>query len=293
MTPPADTLSATVLVVSVIVQLGAVVVAMSQMRVVGRHRYAWLAVSAALALMVQRRATDILDLLEGNADPFFSDLVGLLISTLMLIGVVGLRALFANMRSHEKELVRLATTDALTQIHNRRHALELARAEIARQRRTGRPLALLVMDLDHFKAVNDSHGHAVGDAVLVGVGAVCKQALRGMDIFGRLGGEEFIVVLPETDEAQAVASSERLRARVAALETPAPGARVRITVSIGIAVVREKADDVDAVLAQLLKRADAALYTAKEQGRDRCVVWRQESATHAGASANDLPGANP
>ena len=279
MTPAADTLSATVLVVSVAVQLGAAFVAMSQMRMVGRYRYAWLAISVALVLMVQRRAADIEDLLQGVADPFFSDVVGLLISLLMLIGVIGLRALFANMRSHEKELVRLATTDALTQAHNRRHALELARREITRQRRTGRPLALLVMDLDHFKAVNDTHGHAVGDTVLVGVCAVCKEALRAMDIFGRLGGEEFVVVLPETDEAQAIASSERLRARIATLATSAADATVHITVSIGIAISTGKVEDVDAALTQLLHQADAALYAAKEQGRDRCVVWHPEPAS--------------
>lgn len=293
MTPPIDTLAATTLVVSVVVQLGAVIVAMRQMRVVGRYRYAWLAISVALVLMVQRRATDIEDLLEGNADPLFSDVVGLLISILMLVGVVGLRALFANMRNHEKELVRLATTDALTQTHNRRHALELARREITRQRRTGRPLALLVMDLDHFKTVNDTHGHAIGDAVLVGVSAVCKEALRAMDIFGRLGGEEFVVVLPETDEAQAVVSSERLRARIAALETPAPGASVHITVSIGIAISTGKVEDVDATLTRLLHQADAALYAAKARGRDRCVVWHPAPATLADASANDPPPASP
>lgn len=278
MIPEGHTLTATVLIVSVVVQAVAVAIAVGQMRLVGKFRYAWLTMSAAMALMVQRRAADFSDLLEGNADPIVSDVIGLLISALMLVGVLGLRALFTQMRRQERELVRLATTDALTQIHNRRHALELARQELVRQRRTGRPLALLVMDLDHFKAVNDNHGHAAGDAVLAAVSLACQEALRAMDIFGRLGGEEFVVVLPETDEAQALVSGERLRARVAALETAFSGHTIRITVSIGIALATDRADDADATLTRLLREADTALYQAKNDGRNRCVVWHPEPA---------------
>jgi diguanylate cyclase (GGDEF)-like protein len=285
--------TAAVVVLSVAVQSAAAIVAMSQMRLVGRYRYAWLAISLALILMVQRRGAALMDLLEGARDQYSSALVGLLISILALVGVLGLRALFADMRRQERELVRLATTDSLTQAHNRRHALELARHEIIRQQRTGRPLALLVLDLDHFKAVNDSHGHAAGDAVLVGVSAACKEALRAMDIFGRLGGEEFIVVLPETDEAQAIASSERLRARIAALETPVPRTSIRITASIGIAVSTVRSDDVDAALTLLLRQADAALYAAKSRGRDRGVVWRPDLAEQYIPAADDLPPASP
>lgn len=278
MTLPGDTATAILLALSVLVQFAAALVGMSQMRLVGRYRYAWLAISLALALMVQRRAASLLELMRSGRDQYSSAMVGLLISVLMLIGVLGLRALFAHMRRQERELVRLATTDVLTQANNRRHVLELTRREIVRQQRTGRPLALLVLDLDHFKTVNDTHGHATGDAVLVGVSAACREALRAMDIFGRIGGEEFLVVLPETDEAQAIASADRLRARIAALETPAPTASVRITVSIGIAVSNTKAADVDAALTRLLRDADTALYAAKSGGRNRCVVWRPELA---------------
>lgn len=293
MTPAGDATTITILLLSVVAQLAATLVAMGQMRLVGRYRYAWLAISLALALMVQRRAASLLELMQGGGDQYSSALIGLLISVLMLVGVLGLRALFTDMRRQERELVRLATTDALTQANNRRHALELARHELHRQMRTGRPLALLVMDLDHFKVVNDTRGHATGDAVLVGVSTVCREALRTIDIFGRLGGEEFLIVLPETDETQAIASSERLRARIAALETPAPSASVRITASIGIAVSTAISGDVDVVLTQLLRQADTALYAAKSAGRDRCMVWRPELANQRGPSMDDLPPASP
>ncbi len=274
-----------ILALSVAAQLAAFVVALGQMRLVGRYRYAWFAISAALALMVQRRVAPLLDLMEGHAGHYVSALVGLLISVLMLVGLLGLRALFAHMRRQERELVRLATTDALTQAHNRRHALDRLRQELVRQRRSGRPLAVLVMDLDFFKSINDTHGHAVGDAVLVGVSNTCREALRAMDVFGRLGGEEFVVVLPETDASRAHASAERLRTRIAALEIPTDGAPVRVTASIGIAVGADAATDVDARLTQLLSQADIALYAAKSAGRDLCLVWRPDM----GRAADSLP----
>ena len=276
MFPGNDPYTATLLVLSVVAQLAAALIAFGQTRLVRRYRYAWLAISLALALMVQRRAAALVALAQGGDDQFSSALVGLFISLLMLIGVLGLRALLADMRRQERELVRLATTDALTQTHNRRHALELARRELVRQHRTGRHLALLVLDLDHFKTVNDTHGHAAGDAVLASVSAAAREALRAMDIFGRLGGEEFIVVLPETDQTQAIASAERLRTRIAALDTPAGEASIRITVSIGIAVDGVLGRDPDTALTELLRRADSALYAAKSAGRDRCVVWEPD-----------------
>ncbi|HNQ05499.1 MAG TPA: diguanylate cyclase [Thiobacillaceae bacterium] len=270
--------AALILVLSVLLQLIAAGVALGQMRHAGRYRYAWLAISAALALMVPRRVLPLLDLLQGHAGHDTSALLGLLISGLMLVGVLGLRALFTNMRRQERELVHLATIDGLTHASNRRHALQLARAELVRQRRTGRPLAVLILDLDHFKKINDGYGHAVGDAVLAAVAAACMAGLRGMDVFGRLGGEEFVIVLPETDAAQALASAERLRTRVAALEVAAGDHVARVTVSIGVALGTGRQTDPDSALAELLRRADTALYAAKAAGRDRSVVW------HAGLS---------
>ena len=166
----------------------------------------------------------------------------------------------------EKELERQAHIDVLTGLNNRRHFLELAEHELSRARRHGNPLSMLMLDVDHFKQCNDSHGHHVGDQVLQKLGTICSATLREADLPGRIGGEEFAVLLPETDAAQALEVAERLRLAFAAALTPLEhGGSVRFTVSIGVAHLTAADDD----LGDLLKRADAALYAAKNLGRNR------------------------
>jgi diguanylate cyclase (GGDEF)-like protein/PAS domain S-box-containing protein len=171
-----------------------------------------------------------------------------------------------------KELEQEARTDPLTRIANRGYFLALAAQEFARCRRYGHPLSLWMLDIDHFKAVNDSYGHHAGDVALQSLVQTSRQALRDWDIMGRMGGEEFAVLLPETESNQALVVAERLRQIVAAATVPLdPGKAVRLTVSIGIATA---ADD-DATIESLLDRADHALYEAKGTGRDKvCVAGR-------------------
>jgi diguanylate cyclase (GGDEF)-like protein len=170
----------------------------------------------------------------------------------------------------ESRLQRLATTDPLTGADNRRSFGERASMELARSRRYQRPLSLLMLDLDHFKAVNDRFGHAVGDEVLRTFAQVCRETLRDADVFARMGGEEFAVLLVETSAGRASLVAERLRANVARLAIPTPGATsdaVSVTVSAGAATANEDDETLDALLA----RADDALYRAKRAGRDRVV----------------------
>ncbi len=167
----------------------------------------------------------------------------------------------------ESELQRLATTDPLTGIANRRHFMEQLAVELERVQRYGGPAALLMLDLDHFKHVNDSYGHATGDTVLRHCVTLTLQRLRRADIFGRLGGEEFGLLLPHTDLAGAREFAESLRQQLAATPCPGPGGPIEITVSIGIAPCAEDGRDADNILAQ----ADRALYRAKAAGRN-CVV---------------------
>jgi diguanylate cyclase (GGDEF)-like protein/PAS domain S-box-containing protein len=162
-----------------------------------------------------------------------------------------------------------ARTDGLTQVPNRKYFLNRAVDEFARCRRYGHSLSMWVLDLDFFKSVNDNHGHQAGDTVLRAFVATCQDTLRDWDILGRMGGEEFAVLLPETDAQQALLVAERLRQAVAS--TPVPvgdGVSVSLTVSIGVATMREGDGDVHA----LLSRADAALYRAKDTGRDKVCV---------------------
>jgi diguanylate cyclase (GGDEF)-like protein/PAS domain S-box-containing protein len=171
-------------------------------------------------------------------------------------------------KAAQAEVARLATTDPLTGVANRRRFLEQLGMELDRARRFGDPASLLMLDLDHFKGVNDAHGHAAGDAVLQHLADLSRLCLRRIDLFGRLGGEEFAILLPGTDRAGAELFAERFRQKLE--DTPAQTGKgvIPVTVSIGIAEFGPEDPDPDAVLA----RADAALYRAKQAGRNRVEV---------------------
>lgn len=175
----------------------------------------------------------------------------------------------ANLRLQE-DLRAEAIRDPLTGLHNRRWLAEALPRELARTRRAQRPIAVLMVDLDHFKRYNDRHGHAGGDALLAAFGRLLSGMVRSEDIACRHGGEEFVVVLPGADDEQARARADDLRRALAALR-PLEGGRVlpATTASIGIAVAGPGDDQTPAAL---LARADKALYQAKAQGRDRCVL---------------------
>lgn len=165
----------------------------------------------------------------------------------------------------------LARTDDLTGLANRRAFVEIGTAALDQARRYDRALSLVMFDVDHFKVINDTHGHAAGDAVLRAVAAAVKRAARGADTAGRLGGEEFALLLPETDGAAAGALAERLRRDVAALAIRHEGAELRCTCSFGVA----ERDQAVLTLDALLSAADAALYLAKAQGRNSVVTSRR------------------
>jgi len=170
-------------------------------------------------------------------------------------------------------LAELAARDPLTGIFNRRHFLDLAERELERARRAGHQTSVLLIDIDHFKRVNDTHGHEAGDEVLRGVCARLATALRDADTLARLGGEELGVLAPETDPAAAWAVAERLRQSVASGPYAAGEARLLITVSVGAATIK----DPEEPLKSLLRRADKALYAAKAGGRNRVVEAPQSA----------------
>ena len=159
------------------------------------------------------------------------------------------------------QLEAMATHDFLTGAYNRRKLSELVTAEVARAIRYAQPLSLLILDLDHFKQVNDVHGHEAGDTVLVAVAGVLDNTIRSTDSLARWGGEEFVVLAPALGISGAVTLAQRLRTAIAAQEIPGVG---QVTASFGVAEVRP--DDTPDTL---LDRADQALYRAKENGRDR------------------------
>jgi diguanylate cyclase (GGDEF)-like protein/PAS domain S-box-containing protein len=205
-------------------------------------------------------------------------------SDLQLIGsIANLASIAIEHHQVEEELERQAHTDYLTELANRRYFMELAEAELARALRYKIPLLLFMLDIDHFKAVNDNHGHKTGDVVLQKIAAILRQSLREVDIIGRLGGEEFAVILPETETDEAFETAERLRLAIAhtPLQTET-GGLLSVTVSIGIATLTEESPDIEV----LLKQADDALYVAKNSGRNQV---RMASGTPTRQAENVSP----
>jgi diguanylate cyclase (GGDEF)-like protein/PAS domain S-box-containing protein len=165
------------------------------------------------------------------------------------------------------EVQRLAITDPLTGLYNRRHLFDLGQREFARARRFERPLAAVMIDIDNFKLVNDTYGHSVGDEILAAMSQLLQSLVREVDILGRYGGEEFTLILPETDSIHAYATAERLRRQIEAMTVTTARGPVSVTASLGIAHLNGTAAD----LAGLIAQADNLLYQAKDAGRNRVV----------------------
>jgi two-component system cell cycle response regulator len=204
-----------------------------------------------------------------------------------------------SLRRSTEESFRLATTDPLTGLFNRRYAEVYLSDALVRAGETGRPLTIMMADIDHFKSVNDSLGHGAGDEVLIEVSARIRDNLRAMDLVSRHGGEEFLIILPDIEGSEAELAAERLRASVAGMPIQlSSGVLSKTTISIGVAVSQSgwlqprravafqeedafiAEDQSSSMIARLLASADAALYAAKGSGRN-CVSISQMTASAA------------
>jgi len=174
----------------------------------------------------------------------------------------------AELRLLNAKLEEIALTDALTGLSNRRALIDLARTEVGHSRRHGRPLAVMMIDIDHFKSINDRYGHHAGDKVLQRVAAVIKRVIRSSDTPVRYGGEEFVVLAPETGQAGALDLAERITQALRRETIETDHQIIGITASCGVAILDKDDQDPE----QLLKRADEAMYAAKLAGRDRVVA---------------------
>jgi diguanylate cyclase (GGDEF)-like protein len=225
----------------------------------------WIAVRIVLRPLASS-AQEIRSMAEGNTSlrelPVErNDEVGELLASF--------NTLFQQRKALEAELERQARTDALTGLPNRRYFLEVAASELARTARFGGELSVLILDLDHFKKVNDAHGHHAGDVALRHFAETCRAALREVDLVARFGGEEFVILLPETGTDAATDVAERLRQAVADMDVTVDENTVfRLTTSIGITTSTSPDDDIDT----LLSLADSALYEAKAGGRNRVAT---------------------
>jgi diguanylate cyclase (GGDEF)-like protein len=206
-------------------------------------------------------------ILQGFLVPSTFQGVSLLVANgVLLVTSMGFLAL--QKERLEEEAQRLAITDPLTGTFNRRTFLELADKEIARSQRTRSALSVIMLDIDHFKAVNDQYGHPAGDAVITRVVEAVQSCLRREDLLVRYGGEEFCVLLPGVAVDQATLLAERAREAVAKCRISFKGKILTVTISLGVAPLRRSVDE---SVEQLVGRADEALYTAKKSGRNRVV----------------------
>lgn len=180
-------------------------------------------------------------------------------------------------RQQNRQLDQLSRTDALTGLNNRSHWLEAAAVEWLRYQRNQRPAALILLDVDGFKQINDRYGHAAGDQLLGDLARLLQRGLRDVDTPGRIGGDEFGIVLPETDLERASAVAERIRLLAENCRPDRPGPAIPWTISLGVAAVTEEAGDVGA----WMRQADLALYRAKAQGRNRVCVAAGRGGGHS------------
>ena len=260
----------------------------------GRMR-SYLAVMGGLSLLILAEATDWAAS-QGSGPVGIAalirdtDLIHALGYVAVLFGVVAWVHDFRRAKSglirHKKRLEKLAATDFLTELVNRRAAMHHIRRAMALARRQGGPLGFIMMDLDHFKQVNDTHGHPTGDAVLTHVAKVLKARMRESDLLVRYGGEEFLVVLPDADLPDTVKVAESLRRIIQDNPATCGAVEVPIRASLGVCAAQPGQD---VTIDEAINRADEALYAAKGLGRNRVVAWEEafgpqaESATVADA----------
>lgn len=192
-------------------------------------------------------------------------IIGLVVSILVLVGILWWRS-----RIHAQHMKMLATTDELTDLLNRRAILEYGNNEWQRAKRFDRPFCCLLFDIDHFKSINDTFGHAAGDEVLKTISSTVKGSLRKTDAFGRFGGEEFLLVATETEIEQAEVLADRIRQKIEATSHDLITDR-HVTVSIGVASMRNEPN-----LEDLIAHADLALYQAKESGRNKTITYQAD-----------------
>ncbi|MFH2065181.1 MAG: diguanylate cyclase [Pseudomonadota bacterium] len=221
-----------------------------------------------ILLTIKTDKADIVEALDQGACDFLSKPVH--VGELRSRIAVGVRLVKAEdqIREYAKEMERLAISDPLTGAANRRHFFNMAQQELKRAKRYDKAVALIMMDIDFFKKINDTYGHQTGDEALKALVACCRPILRESDLLARFGGEEFCLLLPETGIHQAGQLAERLRGSMENLRMCEGDREFGFTVSMGVAEVQKIEESIDAAI----KRADGALYEAKTGGRNKCVV---------------------
>lgn len=264
-------------VVALLFQVVAVIFSIKLYRQAAIYRLPCLLFVIGFLLMVTRRIYPILDVLDGKSHNVLDAVTAFTISGLLMLGTYFIARAFSSIEAQSMIYEVHSKVDAMTGAMRRDETFIRLEREVGRAFRNKQPLALIMLDIDFFKFVNDRYGHMIGDLVLKNLAHYCQKMLRDIDLFGRVGGEEFLVILPNTNQLQALEVAERLRVGVEqAVIADDNGDPVKITISNGISLLNPDAelDLVHSALAEkYFKEADMAMYQAKLAGRNRSVVW--------------------
>ena len=266
-------------VMAVMAQVGVTAYALNLFFRSKQYRLASGLLALSFGLMIGRRVAPILLFYTSGHYNLFDAFLALSISLLMFFGVVQLKKIITELEIKNFILDRSSKTDSLTQAWSRSETFARAELEIERSLRTQEPLSFLMLDIDHFKNINDQYGHPLGDVVLTNLVKHCQEELRVIDVFGRVGGEEFLAVLPGSSIVMASEVAERLRKKVISLPSAVfDGKEIFISISIGVASFNPKSNgqtNAGMVLQAFYAKADQAMYLAKSRGRNRTELWAQ------------------
>jgi len=262
---------------SLIFQIGASYQSFRLINIVKKYRFTCIALTVALTFMIGRRIVPLINIYEQSIFDIKDAVLSLPISLLLFIGVFGIKSALSEVRKENSALEILNATDSLTLALTKKETYVRLKREISRGQRSSHPLAFLMIDIDHFKRINDQYGHMVGDTVLKNLSLFCQLQLRDIDVFGRFGGEEFLVACPETDDKSAYEIAERLREAIAKHSfATVNGQEINLTVSIGISIFDPQKvhhDSLDHAMDLYIDYSDKAMYCAKNAGRNQVKLY--------------------
>jgi diguanylate cyclase (GGDEF)-like protein len=265
---------------SLILQIGASYQSFRLINIVNKYKITCIALSAALTVMIGRRVVPLINVYEYSVFDIKDAVLSVPISLLLFIGVFGIKSALSEVRKENSALEVLNATDSLTLALTKKETYARLKREISRGQRSLHPLAFLMLDIDHFKRINDQYGHMVGDTVLKNLSLFCQHKLRDIDVFGRFGGEEFLIACPETDAKAALEIAERLREAISKdYFAIVNGKEITLTVSIGISIFDPKQvnhDSLDLAMDLYIDYSDKAMYCAKNAGRNQVKLFDDE-----------------
>jgi diguanylate cyclase (GGDEF)-like protein len=262
---------------SLLLQVGASYQSFRLINIVNKYKITCIALSAALTIMIGRRVVPLINAYEYSMFDIKDAFLSVPISLLLFIGVTGIKAALGEVRKENSALEVLNATDSLTLALTKKETYVRLKREISRGQRSLHPLAFLMLDIDHFKRINDQYGHMVGDTVLKNLSLFCQHKLRDIDVFGRFGGEEFLIACPETDAKAALEIAERLREAISKdYFAIVNGKEITLTVSIGVSIFDPKQvnhDSLDLAMDLYIDYSDKAMYCAKNAGRNQVKLF--------------------